>query len=277
MNEMLRGSDDKRNPRAPASAPRCDRAEDLVAYLYGETAPAEAERFTRHLSACGACRDELAAFGAVRESVGEWRSAALDAAPSIAFDPAPFSEAAHEVAPGAFNPRPAGRERSAVAALREFFALSPRWLQAASVAATVLVCALTALVAAGTEVRWDAGGLAFRAGVRERTVERIVEKRVEVPAPTGLTQGQVDALVAERVAAARLQSEAEKEAAIAAALAEAKKSAPRAVAVSAQATRQARRERPGPGGSQRQRQNLARFEKDEDYLPRFSDLLNVVN
>ena len=71
------GLDNGANPRG------CERAEELVAYLYGEAAPDEAKAFRRHLNACAVCREELAAFGAVREAVGEWRAEVLRTTPAL--------------------------------------------------------------------------------------------------------------------------------------------------------------------------------------------------
>ena len=55
----------------------CARAEDLVAYLYNEATRDEAKDFEAHLHHCASCRTELAAFGGVREALGEWRMQAL--------------------------------------------------------------------------------------------------------------------------------------------------------------------------------------------------------
>jgi hypothetical protein len=164
----------------------CDRSEELVTYLYGDAAPTEAKDFRRHLTSCAVCRDEMAAFGGVRELVGVWRAEVLGAVPSLGMD------ASFATAPVL---RPArARKRSAIAALREFFSLSPLWLQAGAVAATLAFCALAALTLARAEVRWDANGFAFNAGVKERVVEK--EKLVQVPVATGLTQEQVNAQIA---------------------------------------------------------------------------------
>src|SRR5947209_7479030 len=61
----------------------CGRGEELVAYLYGESDAAESKTFRQHLTACAVCREELAAFGGVREAVGEWRAEVLSATPSL--------------------------------------------------------------------------------------------------------------------------------------------------------------------------------------------------
>ena len=86
-------------------------------YLYGEAAPAEAKAFRQHLTSCAVCRQEMAAFGGVREMVGEWRTDALGTVPSLGMDES-FTNA-----PAALHAH--ARKRSAIAALREFFSLSP--------------------------------------------------------------------------------------------------------------------------------------------------------
>ncbi|HZB45493.1 MAG TPA: hypothetical protein VE360_09630 [Pyrinomonadaceae bacterium] len=267
MNEQTRDA----IPTNDATRARgCDRAEDLVAYLYGEATPAAGASFARHLHACAVCRDELAAFNGVRELVGAERAAVLGAAPALDVDElmAPAvtgtrqDDAAHEAA----SPLPS-RGRSAVAAFREFFALSPLWLRAGAVACVALVCALSALTLARAEVRWDADGFALRTG----GAERVVEKRVEVPVPTGFTQEQVDALVAQRLKEERAsfstQLQQAREAGAADAAAPRKKSAPR-VLVAGDAPRTQPRRRGATNNARRDDQLLA-----EDDLPRLSDLL----
>ena len=263
MNEQTRDT----IPTNDATRARgCDRAGDLVAYLYGEATPGEGASFARHLHACAVCREELAAFNGVRELVGAERAAALGAAPTLDVGElmAPAVEKVNEAE--AAVPLPS-RGRSAAAAFREFFALSPLWLRAGAVACVALVCALSALTLARAEVRWDADGFALRTGGGER----VVEKRVEVPVPTGFTQEQVDALVAQRVkeerASLSTQLQQAREAGADDAAALKKKSAPR-VLVAGDAPRAQPRRRGATNNARRNDQLLA-----EDDLPRLSDLL----
>jgi anti-sigma factor RsiW len=185
----------------------CERAEEFVAYLYGEATPEETGAFRQHLTNCNVCREELAAFGGVRAAVGEWRAEALGSLPSINLNEV-LAPADHNavLAPATELRRPPTRKRSARAALGEFFTLSPLWLRAGTLAATLVVCALTALTLARAEIRWNADGLAFRTGV----TERLVSEHVQVPAQTGYTKEQVNAIVAERLEAAKTQWEASK-------------------------------------------------------------------
>src|SRR5262245_31257016 len=117
--------------------PMCHRAEDLVTYLYGE-AGAEAQDFQSHLQACDACRSEFAVFNQVHESLATWRNEALGTAPVVA----PVAQAV--VATPA--PVQAARRLSALAALKEFFQVSPLWLRAATAFAAVLFCVMAVFV-----------------------------------------------------------------------------------------------------------------------------------
>lgn len=120
----------------------CARAEDLVTYLYGEATADEARDFEGHARLCEACRAELAAFGGVREAIGEWRQQALGhlTHPAVESDASPLFSAAES-----YGPR---RAPSALAALREFFALSTAWVRAATVAVAVVFCALAVIAVA---------------------------------------------------------------------------------------------------------------------------------
>jgi len=118
--------------------PVCHRAEDLVTYLYGEASEVEAIDFTKHLQQCDACRSEFGVFQQVHDSILLWRNEALGAACSPAavsaesrIDSTQFVQ--HE------------RRLTALAALREFFSVSPLWLRAATGFAALLLCVLAGL------------------------------------------------------------------------------------------------------------------------------------
>lgn len=111
----------------------CGREDDLISYLYGELNEADSVQFQRHLRECAACNTELASFGQVRESVVAWRNEAIG---SIGL-PAQISTS---------SPTRAAQARpSAMAALREFFNLSPLWMKGAVAFAAVLFCVLAGL------------------------------------------------------------------------------------------------------------------------------------
>jgi hypothetical protein len=260
-----------------ASARGCERAqEELVAYLYGEATPEEAKAFRTHLNACAVCREELAAFGAVREAVGVWRAEALSTVPSL--------DMGEELSPAA-SARPAPeqtpeRRRSAVAALREFFSLSPLWLRAGALASVLVVCALAALTFARTEVRWDSNGFAFRTGVQEH----VVQVPVQAPAKAGYTEEQLNAAVKEgeeRGAAserARLGDEYAQRVSLLEDQLQQQKLAAHNAVLRQQGTRR------GPGNPQRTQLVDARRENEDYFSPRedrgvphLTDLLGAVN
>lgn len=115
------------------NAPKCGRESDLIGFLYGELDRVEALSFQRHLNDCATCTTELSGFGAVRESVIAWRNESLA---GIGF--------ANEVSESKSAPaRP-----SALAALREFFNLSPLWLKGAVACAGILFCLFAGLAVA---------------------------------------------------------------------------------------------------------------------------------
>jgi len=102
----------------------CGRTDDLISFLYGES---DANDFNQHLQACVNCQNEFASLGGVRESIALWKMEALSA-PRTEITPVPV------------------RRRSAVAALREFFALSPLWMKGAVGFAAVVFCVMAVLV-----------------------------------------------------------------------------------------------------------------------------------
>src|SRR5215467_14123449 len=119
--------------------PVCHRAEDLVSYLYGESGPTDALDFRNHLQQCDACRSEFTVFNQLHSSIQDWRSEALGAS----FSPAaavPASEATQLVRHE--------RKLSALAALREFFSVSPLWLRGATAFAALLLCVLAVMMVA---------------------------------------------------------------------------------------------------------------------------------
>lgn len=106
----------------------CDHRDDLISVLYGEASERETAEFQVHMQSCPACRAEMREFGSVRESIGTWKLEALS-----------------PVAPDVYVPTQVPRSKSAIAALREFFDLSPLWLKGATAFATVLFCLLAVL------------------------------------------------------------------------------------------------------------------------------------
>ncbi|MDT4952390.1 MAG: hypothetical protein QOJ02_528 [Acidobacteriota bacterium] len=119
----------------------CARAEDMVAYLYNEATLAEARDFENHMQRCASCSVEVADFGGVREAIGEWRQQALGSLTSTAVE----VNASTSLASASETSR---QRRSALTALREFFALSPVWMRAATAAVALVFCALAIIAVA---------------------------------------------------------------------------------------------------------------------------------
>lgn len=154
----------------------CTRAEDLVAYLYGEASETEARDFDRHMQNCAACRTELAAFGDVREAVGEWRQSALGVIPSTAFerdDVTAFASAKETLKP----------KRSALAAVREFFTLSPVWLRAATAAIALVFCVLAFIAIAHfkEQPKVVAGNEPNKIDTTQKKNDAVIAKQQEEP------------------------------------------------------------------------------------------------
>lgn len=106
--------------------PDCERASDLIAFLYNEADEHERRDFQLHLNECSTCREEVASFGVVRESITAWRDEAL-----AGFVSQPVTTKSNR--------------KSALAALRQFFDLSPLWLKAATAFAVVVFGVLAAM------------------------------------------------------------------------------------------------------------------------------------
>lgn len=117
----------------------CARAADLVAYLYKEATPAETRDFENHMQCCASCSAEMAAFGDVRGTIGEWRQQSLGAFSSTALEANARTASARE---------DSRQRRSALTALREFFALSPVWMRAATAAVALVFCTLAVIAIA---------------------------------------------------------------------------------------------------------------------------------
>lgn len=107
-------------------SPGCERASDLIAFIYNEGSEQEAQDFELHLRDCSSCREEAASFGVVRESIVTWRDEALAGFVS--------------------TPVTTPTRKSALAALRQFFDLSPLWLKGATAFALLGFCLLVGIV-----------------------------------------------------------------------------------------------------------------------------------
>lgn len=108
------------------NSPGCERASDLLAFLYDEANESEKRDFELHLKECVGCRQEVDSFGLVRESITAWRDEALSG-----FVSTPLATTA--------------TTKSSLAALQQFFDLSPLWLKGATAFAVLAFCVLAAL------------------------------------------------------------------------------------------------------------------------------------
>src|SRR5215510_9189152 len=108
-------------------SPTCERTSDLIAFIYNEADEHEAQNFQLHLRECNVCREEAASFGVVRESITTWRDEAL-----AGFVSTPVAMTTNR--------------KSAIAALRQFFDLSPLWLKGATAFALLIFCLLVGIV-----------------------------------------------------------------------------------------------------------------------------------
>jgi hypothetical protein len=122
-------------------APSCERGNDLIAFLYAEIDGSEERDFKHHMQYCAACKSAFAAFRGIRESVVAWRQESLE----VVLSPSVVAETG--VAPTILS-RFGSRKPSALAAIREFFALSPLWMKGALAFASVLFCLFAVLAVA---------------------------------------------------------------------------------------------------------------------------------
>lgn len=108
----------------------CGRENDLMGFLYDELEPAEKQDFGRHLQNCTGCSSQLASFTDIRETVIEWRNDSLGSSSGAQQGVTTFEQ----------------RKPSALAAIREFFNLSPLWLKGSVAFASLLFCLFAVLV-----------------------------------------------------------------------------------------------------------------------------------
>jgi hypothetical protein len=146
------------------NAPKCGRENDLIGFLYGELDQVETLSFQRHLNDCPTCTTELSGFGAIRESVVAWRDESLA---GIGF--------LNEVTESKSEPA----RRSALAAWREFFNLSPLWLKGAVAFATVLFFVFAGLAVARLQKPESTAVVSPAATQSAQEFNATVERRVQ--------------------------------------------------------------------------------------------------
>ena len=117
----------------------CERSDDLISFLYQELDEREARNFKQHLADCASCSQELNSFSEIRNGVVAWREQSLgmiNHRPSLAFSTA--------------------EKPSALAAIRQFFALSPLWLKGSLAFASLLLFAAVTFLVVSLEVKPEA-------------------------------------------------------------------------------------------------------------------------
>jgi hypothetical protein len=232
----------------------------------------------------------------VREGLAEWREEVVRSMPPLNVNDSLAFAANAGALDSKVSPSAAGvvahatrareRTRSAAAALREFFSLSPAWLRFGTAAAALVFCAMAALIIARAEVRWDSNGFAFNAGVVK---ERVVVNQIQSPAPNGFTQEKVDALIRQNVerevAAARERWKAEEAAhsggvgaGVVNANGERHASSSRDAGGAASSKSRQDSRRPPRGGSRNEllADNDDVFYPGEESVPRLTDILGAV-
>ncbi len=153
------------NEKNKFNAPNdCGRKEDLVAYLYDEAGVNERASFDRHLDDCDSCRNELTAFGRVRDELSAWQ---------VGF--APRAEVV--------------LQRSKLDLLRELIGMFPMWVRGAALTAAAAAMLLLALSIAGASVSVKNGDFAIsfgdaanaetgKTGASSEEVEKLVQNAV---------------------------------------------------------------------------------------------------
>lgn len=157
-------------------SPGCERASDLIAFIYHEADEREAQDFQLHLRECNSCREEAASFGVVRESIATWRDEAL-----AGFVATPVATTTNR--------------KSALAALRQFFDLSPLWLKGATAFALVMFCVLVGIVIfrnreQQVEITNHNPNAIYTKDDVNRMVNEALAKQQETPKPTGETPAE---------------------------------------------------------------------------------------
>ena len=149
-------------------APGCGREDDLIAFLYGELDTGETIAFRNHMQECLSCSAEFREFSGIRESVVAWRNEALGGVNSPAVQVSTVARA-DLAKPGA------------LAALREFFNLSPLWMKGAVVFASLLFCLFAVLAAARLRDSTPppSAAKANEKSPSEQELKAIVERRVQ--------------------------------------------------------------------------------------------------
>ena len=157
----------------------CDRQEDLITYLYGESEPEAARRFEAHARECLICARELRELSGVRDALQAWE---VEAVPHIVLAP----------------------KRPWRAALGDLIARAPIWTKGLAAAAALLV--LAALL--NVQVSIGQNGFAFRAGLFHHN-EAATLPATTAPASASFTREEAAKLVSQMLAESERRNQEE--------------------------------------------------------------------
>lgn len=154
------------------SRAKCERGNDLIAFLYGEVDEREARDFEHHLQNCSECKVELSSFRQLRESVVAWRQESLTAVPGYSVDSrsAMAQRRLRSGEPG---------KPSAAAAIRAFLGLSPLWARGALALAAVLFCVVSILAMASLLTKPQPNFVATDKVYSEQELQTRIEQGVQ--------------------------------------------------------------------------------------------------
>ena len=142
-----------------------------MAFIYNEMGASESREFESHLHVCTTCREEAASFGVVRQSIAAWRDEVL-----TGFVPSTATPA----------------RRSAIAAFRQFFDLSPLWLKGAAAFALLTFCVLAGLLYVNLRKEPAIAGAVYT----QQDVDRLVKEAVAQQQKNSVEQTTADTSVA---------------------------------------------------------------------------------
>ncbi|HEY6120629.1 MAG TPA: zf-HC2 domain-containing protein [Pyrinomonadaceae bacterium] len=146
---------------------RCDQAEDLIAFLYGELDERETRRFEQHRRNCSICESEVRDFGSIRNSIVGWRDQSLGIHTYDSITET-RSVASQRSSTG-----------SAWAAVRSFVQLSPLWMKAATGFALLLLFVLSGLGLSGIFHRSSVTSAGAEARYTQKDLDNAVNREVE--------------------------------------------------------------------------------------------------
>jgi hypothetical protein len=146
----------------------CDRTEELISYLYGEMDRLSANSFEDHIKGCACCSEEIGSLQSAREAISYSIS---DARNSFVPQPLTFDRRIEK--------RPGSDWRLALAAAKDYFALAPVWLRAATVAPVLCLIALSMLLLLRTDRQLDTAQNEAKTSSVQSEERRFTESEVE--------------------------------------------------------------------------------------------------